>query len=104
VNDALVVDAIITLEPEKVGQTARFPSGTRSLLIRFRPASKNDQVDLGAIITAQDGSDISSNDTDKPVTLTFWADEAELFVVPGEGFTIWYGREIGRGSIVSPHS
>ena len=100
VSSGLTCDALITIDRTKIGQQTRFPSGTRSLLIRFQPTWQHDHVDLGAVISTQSGGDIIPGEIDVPVNLEFWADEAELYVTQGESFSLWYSHEIGKGQIV----
>lgn len=97
-SDLHSVRALLTLYAPKAGGTAIvLPSGSRSLLIEFSLGEVVSQ--LGAIVIADDGTDLQSGLSDVPVTLQFWADEASHYASPGSRFHVWYGAYIGQGVI-----
>ena len=82
------------------GLTSSLPSGTRSLLLRF-PSGIDlpPEVSIGAVIVPMGDLTLCPGDQDLEVELTFWSDEAEVFVTVGASFELWYGRPVGDGMI-----
>jgi hypothetical protein len=82
------------------GLGTSLPSGTRSLLVRVtEPAGGI--VDLGTAIVPLTGGDLVPGSSDVAVELLFWADEARIYATPGTRFVLWYGRDVGGGTVVS---
>ena len=82
------------------GLTSPLPAGTRSLLLRFPSGiDLSPEVSIGAVIVPMGGRALCPGDRDLDVELTFWADEAEVFVTAGASFGLWYGRSVGDGMI-----
>ena len=77
------------------------PSGTRSLLLRFESGVMDaPTVTFGAVVTPTVVDSLVPGDEAVIAELTFWMDEAEIFVVAGSTFEIWYGQVIGSGTIL----
>jgi hypothetical protein len=82
------------------GLTSPLPPGTRSLLLRFLSGiDVSPVVTIGAVIAPVAARPLCPGDQALEVELTFWADEAEVFVIAGASFELWYGRAVGDGKI-----
>jgi hypothetical protein len=75
------------------------PSGTRSPLVRFDD-SLGDET-LGVVIEAVDDAALHPG-ISAHVRLSFWSDAARNYGAAGATFSLWYGREVGRGIITDP--
>lgn len=88
--------AVVDLRLAAHDRTFRLPgTGSPSLLYVF------DGQQIGARAVTLDGSDLMPNSTHEGVALTFWADEARVLVVPGQTFMVWYGGDVGEGTVRS---
>jgi hypothetical protein len=75
----------------------RMPSPTHSFLYRFRTGT-DDEVLAGAQLAVDGGRAVVPGKEVSGV-LQFWADEIEMFLRPGKQFDIWYGGDVGAGTI-----
>ncbi len=99
---ALLATARVSLlSAAEGGLTASLATGTKSLLLRFASGIEGDPVvTLGAVIDSADRMPIAPGDRDRDVSLTFWAEAAEVFVSIGSPFDLYYGREVGHGVVL----
>src|SRR4051794_22742078 len=81
------------------GLDVAMPSGTRSLLLQFQ--TPTGAVSVGAVITTTDGAPLSPGSAPVDVDLLCWADEAAKYVAPGREFSLWYGRTVGSGCVLT---
>lgn len=84
------------------GLTMPLPSPCRSLLLRVEQhLDGEDNPHLGVQITTASGEPLSPGNTGVAVQLDFWADLADVLVVPGARFTLRYPiRVVGSGEVV----
>jgi hypothetical protein len=96
-----VVEARVGLLPaESGGLHSPMPTGTRSLLLVF-PSLEDPggKVRIGAVIDVVGGPALVPGADGVLVVIRFWADEAAVYATPGASFTLWYGREVGKGVV-----
>ena len=68
----------------------------------FRFDEVEGQPMFGAVAIASDGRDFEPGGSFAGVHLWFWADaEARAIVEPGARFVVWYGADIGEGTVQS---
>jgi hypothetical protein len=82
------------------GLETPLPAGTRSVLLRFPPTNSDqaEPVTLGAALTPWDGSDLTPGSEVEAEAL-FWTDEARIHATVGASFDLWYGRDVGHGTV-----
>src|SRR5438034_5637528 len=76
--------------------TTAIPSGSRSLLLDFGAP-----VSFGCVVWFDGLASASAGDRGEAQVGSWVMDEVRPFVVPGASFKIWYGREVGRGTVLS---
>lgn len=99
---ALMARARISLRPiDRGGLKATLGTGTRSLLLTFPSGSEDAPlVTIGAVIEPVGPESLDPGSSGVEVVLTFWTDEAEVFVHAGGSFQLCYGgRVVGDGAI-----
>lgn len=70
--------------------------------VSFIYAFEGEETKLGALAVSLNGMDFAPGTTHDEVHLDFWAEEPWTDIVkPGVTFTIWYGRDVGRGQVLS---
>jgi hypothetical protein len=70
------------------------------MLFRFDDAEG--QAMFGAVATATDGRDFEPGGSFLGVHLWFWGDvEDHVTIEPGARFVVWYGADIGEGTVRS---
>ncbi len=76
------------------------PTGTRSLMLVF-PSLEDPagEAKTGSVIDVIGGPALVPGTDEVPVIVWFWADEAEVYAMPGAAFTLWYGRAVGTGVV-----
>ena len=91
------VDAVadLTLWPSERGFSLP-AEGTPSMLLRFGGPGG---VTLGVRATDSTGVAFAPGTDHSGVKLVFWAEEAKTVVAVGSQFDVWYGGDIGSGSI-----
>jgi hypothetical protein len=93
--------ATLTLKPAADhGLETPLPAGTRSLLLRFPPPNGDHAgpVTLGAVLTPRTASDLTPG-SQVDVEALFWTDEARIHATVGASFDLWYGRDVGHGTV-----
>jgi hypothetical protein len=92
---------ISLLSAECGGLKAPLRTGTRSLLLSFDSGIEDSPlVTIGAALEPMGFEALDPGARGVDVVLTFWADEAEIFVCVGESFELRYGsRPVGEGTI-----
>jgi hypothetical protein len=68
-------------------------SGTRSLMFRFGDAL------LGGILTSSSDQDFEPGGEYRDVTLDLWDDSDTPSIAIGSSFIVWYGEDVGEGSV-----
>lgn len=82
------------------GLTHPLPSPCRSLFLTVEDPLEPRGIQLGVQIRTEFGAVLIPG-TATTVQLTFWADEADLYIVPGRDFTLTYPRRVvGSGWVV----
>jgi hypothetical protein len=98
-----VVQAIICLAATSDGGLKEpMPAPTPALLLKFTALDDpHNQTTVGTYIETLDGSDLVPASDKTIVRLSFWADVAQVYAVPGVRFGIWYaGRSVGHGEVL----
>lgn len=76
------------------------PSPRRSLFLTVEDPLEPGGIQLAVQIRTEFGAVLIPG-TATTVQLTFWADEADLYIVPGRDFTLTYTRRVvGNGWVV----
>lgn len=66
----------------------------------FRFDEVEGQPMFGAVATSSDGRDFEPGGSFAGVQLWFWGDvEGHITIEPGARFVVWYGGDIGEGSV-----
>jgi hypothetical protein len=65
----------------------------------FRFGQGPGELSIGGIAVDAAGEPFGAGTRHAEVTLTFWAEDAERLIHPGDEFVVWYGRDVGRGRI-----
>lgn len=82
------------------GLSGPMQTGTRSLMLVFPSVHHpGGEVKIGAVIDVLDGPALIPGADEVRVVIRFWADEAEVYAVPGASFRLWYGRVVGAGVV-----
>lgn len=78
------------------------PSPCRSLILRVEDdLDGEERVDLGVQVSTSSGEPLHPGAAEMVVELNFWADLADVYVVPGTSFTLRYpSRIVGRGHVL----
>jgi hypothetical protein len=93
-------EAILELfPPEGGGLTEPLRSGNRSLLLHFGEQEPDETI--GAVVELLDVDELAPGDSGR-ARLVFWTDQARIYGSRGAAFSVRYGREVGRGTIVVP--
>ena len=98
-----VVQAIISLAATSDGGLKEpMPAPTSALLLKFTALDDpHNQTTIGTYIETPDGSDLAPASDKTIVRLSFWADIAQVYAMPGVRFDIWYaGRTVGHGEVL----
>jgi hypothetical protein len=75
-------------------------TGTRSMLVRFGDGAS--AVSFGTWAVDDNGEAFSPGTAHDVVRLSIWSDpEARRVVAEGAEFVVWYGADVGRGSVTS---
>jgi hypothetical protein len=93
------IKAEVALSPRGRGQgiqSFELPTGTESLLFRFKSGTTAERL-FGAFCETDDGGTLSPG-REVGVTLRFWSKEAGGLKA-GERFVVWYGGDVGRGTL-----
>jgi hypothetical protein len=79
------------------------PSPCKSLILRVEhDLEGEEQVDLGVQIWTSSGEPLQPGTAEMAAELNFWADLADVYVVPGMTFTLRYpARIVGRGQVLA---
>lgn len=81
------------------GLAGPLPSPRQSLILRVEPEQQ--PVDFGVRIATPGGDPIAPGTNYEAVELWFWADLANVFVVPSIRFTLRYpARVVGTGQVL----
>jgi hypothetical protein len=90
----------VTLDPPAHGKPGfRLTNGSRSLLFRFKDGQP-DELIVGATLEIEQDAEIVPG-ADYQGVLGIWAEEVATLLQPGEPFIVWYGGDIGHGTVTA---
>ncbi len=91
--------ALVTLYPaQQGGLPASLPAETRCLVVRAEDEQHRSKLFSSVVMTADDRP-LQPGDVHRVVTVQVNGDDAGQYMHPGGAFTLWFGTDVGWGTV-----
>ena len=91
--------ALVTLYPaQQGGLPTSLPAETRCLVVRAEDQQSRSKLFSSVVMTADD-QPLRPGDAHRVVVMQVNGDDAGRFMRPGGEFTLWFGTDVGRGTV-----
>jgi len=92
--------ALVTLyPPQQGGLPASLPAETRCLVVRAEDQQTHRSKLFSSVLMTADDQPLRPGDARRVVTLQVNGDDARQFMRPGGEFALWFGTDVGHGTV-----
>lgn len=92
--------ALVTLYPaQQGGLPTSLPAETRCLVVRAADQRTHRSKLFSSVVMTADDQPLRPGDVHRLVTMQVNGDDARQFMHPGGEFTLWFGTDVGRGTV-----